>query len=237
MVKLVNLNPRGKYGKSSEKALTFDELDYLRYNIESRREKIILIGTAFAGMRISEAIQCRKEWIRWDTLQTGDKKLRVLAIDIPAECKDILNLYAVWRPKTKQSRTTYILDENLSESFHSYYIDNPKGLSEEFKSKVLASISRNISNYIIGEKFLKMLHKFHKEANPEMQEEKMLELRPKLSAHPLRSTCENLLFYKYRVSLDIAASILGHSEEIARKHYVSKSNSNIKNKLAQEVLK
>ncbi len=228
--------PRGKYGKSAEKALTFDELDYLRYNLESRRDKIVLIGLAFAGKRISELIQCRKDWLRWDTLQAGDKKLRVLAIDIPKECKDIFNLYGHWRPKTKLARTTYILDENLAELFHSYYIDHPKGISEEFNSVVLKSISRNISTYTIGSKFLKLLIKFHKEANPELSDEKINEIRPKLSSHPLRSTFENLLFYKYRVSIDICANILGHSPEVAKKHYISKSTGNIKNKLAQEVL-
>jgi integrase len=236
-------NERTKYGKSSEKALTFPELDFLRYNLESRREKIILIGTAFAGMRIAELIQCRKTWMRWHTLESADGKMRVLAIDIPQEDRDIFNKYSFWKPKTKTGRTTYIFDETLAEIFVSYYSDNVDGISVEFKSKNLKSISRNISMYVIGTRFLGLLYKFHSEEafkiekNEDLVAEKVRSIRPKLSAHPLRSTFENLLFYKYKIDLDISASILGHSPEIARKHYVSKTQSNIEHKLAMQVIK
>lgn len=228
---------RGKYGKSSEKALSFPELDYLRYNLDEIKERIILIGNAYTGMRIEEFIQCRKEWIRFDILEHDGKKLRVLAIDIPEEDKNITNLYSTWRPKTRNARTTYIIDELLAQEFYNYYKLHPKGISEEFKSKKVKSIARNISTYIIGEKFLKLLWDYHKKEEPDISQDKLKKLRPKLSAHPLRSTFENLLYFRYDVSLDIAADILGHSIEIAQEHYIAKTQGNIKHKLAMKVIK
>ena len=231
-----------KYSKSADKALTFEELEYLQYNINNIRERIILIGLAFAGLRIGELVQCRKDWLRWDVLDSGDKKKRVLAIDIPSQDRNILNKYMLWTPKTKTERTTYILDELLSQTFFDYYMNNNNGISSEFETKNLLHLNRNISVYIVGTKFLKYLYKYHKqkyyeEHKQEIDIDKLKKIRSKLSAHPLRSTYENLLFYKYKVSIDVASSILGHSEDIAKKHYVSKSRSNIKNKLAQEILK
>lgn len=234
-MKVINLNARGKYGKSADKSLEFEELEFLRYGLEDKKERLILIATAYAGLRIGELVQCRKEWLRWDVLVSGEDKLRVLAIDIPEKTRNILNLYSNWNPKTKSKRTTYIIDENLAELFYGFYMDNPKGISELFKSKNHKSICRNISTYIIGTKFLKYLIEFHRSNGKE--EDEIKEIRSKLSSHPLRSTYENLLFYKYKISIDISASILGHSEEVAKKHYISKSRGNIKNRLAQQIMR
>lgn len=246
-MKIIKLNQRKKYGKSSDKALSFQELDFLRYHIEDIKEKTILIGTAFSGMRISELVQCRLSWLRWDILENRNgKKLRVLAIDIPGETKDIFNKYRLWSPKTKKSRTTYILDETLAESFKLFYETYPDGISKLFKSKNMKSIIRNISIYTIGIKFLSYLHQYHTEelnktygSKLSIQEimKKVFEIRPKLSAHPLRSTYENVLFDRYDVSIDIVARIMGHTVEIAQKHYIANTKENTKNKLANQILK
>lgn len=244
-MKHVNLNARGKYGKSSEKALTFPELDYLRYHIEDKREKIILIGLAYAGLRISEFVQCRKMWLNWEVLENKEgKKLRALAINVPQEDRDIINQYKEWQPKTKTKRTTYILDEIMSEIFMQFYTEHPRGIGELFKSKNHLSICRNISIYVIGVKFLGYLQTYHEEElkkqnrwTKEEIEIKIQEERPKLSSHPLRSTFENLLYYKYSVTLDVAASMLGHSVDIAKKHYLAETKENIKGKLGNQVIK
>ena len=238
---------RNKYGKSSEKALSFEELDYLKFNLQELRDRILLIGSAYAGLRIGELVQCRLEWLRWDMLTNADgKQMRVLAIDIPKESRNILNLYEIWRPKTKTERTTYILDEVLAQTFILFYQEHPKGIGELFKSKKTKSLIKNLSSYVIAVRFKKMLQQYHIEnfktiSNGKLSQDelktKAQEIRSKLSAHPLRSTYENLLFYKYKVPLDICASLLGHSEEIARKHYVSKSTGNIKHKLGEHVIK
>lgn len=232
-----------KYGSAADKALSFEELEYLRYNIQDHRNRVILIGTAFGGMRITELIQCRKAWCRWDTLEANGEKKRVLAIDIPIEDKNIVNkhmkdwrikTYNKWKVSGQLKRTTYILDETLATEFMLFYNERPDGISTLFKSKKEKSIARNISSYIISVIFKDVLLRFHMEND--LTKEKALELRPKLSAHPLRATYENLLFYKYKVSIDIAAELLGHSPEIARQHYLSNSTGNIKNKLAQELI-
>jgi integrase len=244
-MKHINLNARGKYGKASEKALTFDELDYLRHNIENRREKIILIGLAYAGLRISEFVQCRKMWLSWKVLQNSEgKKLKALSINIPIKDRDVVNKHLEWNPKTKSSRTTYILDEVMGELFMQFYNDHPDGIKELFKSKLKKSIATNISVYIIGVKFLNYLQNYHSEKllsentwNIQQTEQKIQEVRPKLSSHPLRSTFENLLYYKYSVSLDIAASMLGHSVDIAKKHYLAETKENIAGKLGNQIIK
>lgn len=235
------LDNNNKYGSSFEKALSFEELDFLRFNVQKHRDRIILIGTAFAGLRISELIQTRKEWLRWDNLESGGKIKRVLAIDIPIEDRNILNKYKVWKVKTykkwldrgQKTRTTYILDEVLATEFIMFF-EKFDGIGEFFKTKNQDSIRRNISMYIIGTNFKKLLIEYHIKQN--ITEEKAEELRPKLSAHPLRATYENLLFYRHGIDIGIAAELLGHSEEVAKKHYLSNSRGNVKNKLAKQIL-
>jgi integrase len=232
-----------KYGSSAEKVLSLEEREYLVNNIHVHLDRVILIGTAYAGLRIEELVQCRKTWLRWEVLSFNDKKKRVLAIRVPIEDKNIVNKYCKnWKIKTHnywlnrgiRYRDTYILDENLATEFMLFYYSNPEGISAKFKSKNSKSISQNISMYRIGVIFLKKLQEFHYSRGLELNQ--ILELRTKLSAHPLRATYETFLFYEKNISIDIASQLLGHSEETAKKHYIKNSNQNIQNKLAKQIL-
>ena len=248
--------PRGSYGKSKDKALSTDELNYLTFELHNDRDRVILIGNAYGGMRIGEFIQCRLSWLEWTTLDDGNNKMHVLAIKIPHEDKNIVNLNSkvLWSPKTHDScRTTYIIDENFAQQFYSFYKKNPRGICECFKSKDHKSIERNISAYIIAVRWLKLLRNYHRDIlikkyndidiNKDEFEDELDKKRSRkyknarLSAHALRSTYENLLFYKYNLDIELSAVILGHTPEIARKHYISKSDKNIQMKLSQVLLK
>lgn len=249
-------NKRGDYGKSSDKSPRFEELDYLRYNLNNRRDKIILIGVGFAGLRIEEFVQNRLAWMYWEILENGEKKMRVLRIRIPEQDKEIVNPNSKlpWSPKTKQSiRSTYILDETLAETFMNFYQEHPKGISELFKTKKTESVCRNISSYIIAVQWLEILREYHRkkllekykgvEIAQSQIEEELDKIRsrkyPKsrLSAHAFRSAYENLLFYRYKISLDISSSILGHTPKIAEAHYIAKTEKNIELKLGSQLMK
>ena len=116
-MKTINLNARGAYGSSKDKALTPNERIATYSKCKDSIDKVFFILGAYAGLRVGEIQQCRKEWIT--RTKFNDKE--VLSISIPDECRNINNKYEVWRPKTKNGRTTYIFDKELWLEVETYY--------------------------------------------------------------------------------------------------------------------
>ena len=74
-----------------------------------------------AGLRVSEAIQCRLEWFNED--EDG------VTITIPKQDKDILNLRKNWNPKTTAgARTVIFTDDGVGQAVYGFFKANPKGL-------------------------------------------------------------------------------------------------------------
>jgi len=122
----INLNKRGKYGKSKDKALTPAQARDLYKSLSTHKDRVIFILTAYAGLRVGELTQIRKEWL--ERLNFND--VEVLKINIPDECRDIKNKYKIWRPKTKYGRTTYIFEKELFLEVENWFEHNESiGLS------------------------------------------------------------------------------------------------------------
>lgn len=118
-MKTIKLNSKKKYGSAKDKALPPRVRDEILKNLELRN-KVIFILSAYAGLRVGEIEQIRKDWI---TRQIFNNK-EVLSISIPIECRNNNNKYEIWRPKTRRERTTYIFDKELFlevESFFNYF--------------------------------------------------------------------------------------------------------------------
>lgn len=107
-----------KRGSAKDKALTPDEKKLLLDKLTDQKDRIILILCSFAGLRIGEAIQVRKEWLRWTTI---DNNKRIIEINIPAEDKNIIEGLRVWRTKNRKARTTIILNEALASEVFTFY--------------------------------------------------------------------------------------------------------------------
>jgi integrase len=118
-MEVININARGKYGSSKDKALTPNKREEVYKNLKDNKDKVIFILSAYAGLRVGEIYQMRKEWLE----RTFFNEKEVLKINIPNECRDIRNKYRIWRPKTKSGRSTYIFDKERFlevESFFNY---------------------------------------------------------------------------------------------------------------------
>lgn len=132
-MKEIKLNVRGKYGSAKDKALTVTERLKLFDVLLDRKDRVILILGALAGMRQGEMVQCRKSWLSWKDF--GDTK--VLVITIPNECRNMKMKYEVWRPKVRRGRITYVFNPVYArELFNFYQVTESINLVE-----------RNISEY------------------------------------------------------------------------------------------
>jgi len=120
-MKIINLNQRGKYGSAKDKALSPNKRDEVYKNIRDQTDKVIFILSAYAGLRVGEIEQMRSEWIE----RTHFNKKEVLAINIPAEDRNIKNKKMIWRPKTRRQRTTYIFDKELFLEVETYFRHYP----------------------------------------------------------------------------------------------------------------
>ena len=93
-------------------------------NQELTRQKYLVIVHLLmdAGLRVSEAIQVRREWFN----ETEDG----ITINIPSSARDLRNLKRDWEPKTiNGAREVIFIDKAIGERVNSYFINNPKGLS------------------------------------------------------------------------------------------------------------
>jgi len=98
--------------KTIENVLTTEEVSLLEQNAVSVREKLIVNGLLYTGMRVGEFIHLNRDWI--------DFKAHHIRIpgSMPCQCKSckIGHPTGVWKPKTTQgARVIPIAPEVLSE--------------------------------------------------------------------------------------------------------------------------
>lgn len=73
-----------------------------------------------AGLRISEAIQCRLSWFN----ETEDG----VTINIPLKDRDLLNMKRDWKPKTlKGQREVIFIDKAVGQKVRSFFVNNERG--------------------------------------------------------------------------------------------------------------
>jgi integrase len=136
---IININSRGNYGSAKDKALHPSARDELFNKLTNLRDRTILILGCYGGLRVGEIQQVRKEWLKRQKI--NDKE--VLTITIPEECRDINNLYKLWRPKTKRGRTTYLFNKELWLEVENYYNYN---ISIQLGIRAIQNISYNKFN-------------------------------------------------------------------------------------------
>lgn len=180
-------------GASKDKALEPRERELLEKNIKDTKHLIIFFLGCYAGLRVSEMIQCRLAWLEWVHI----KEKKVLAINIPESDNDIKNKRKKWTPKTKYKRTTYIFDPDKAASVYFWFDNHEDGLM----------ISRQmITTKIVKGKFAKILRR----------------LPQHISTHALRSTFQNYLFFEKNMDIKFCQLVLGHKDDrTTTKHYTS----------------
>ena len=183
-------------GKSKDKALTPKERELLEKNLKDTKHHMILFLGAYAGLRVSEMIQCRFEWLEWVEIEDLG---RILAINIPQEDSDVRNKYKRWTPKTKYPRTTYIFEPHIAASVYFWFENNRDGI---------AFSRQNITSIIIKGSFAKILRR----------------LPSNINAHSLRATFQNYLYWEKNFDLKFCQLVLGHKDSnTTMKHYTSQT--------------
>lgn len=195
MTKHINL--KKPYGSSKEKALTIREMDFLERNLEDTKNRIILIGLAYAGLRQGELYQCRKSWLHWQDTESGE---RILAVNIPNEDRNIKNKLQIWRPKTRRERTTFIMRQDLGKEFYNFFKENSKGIDID---------PNMISMYRVKKQMGDMLE------------------RKNISGHALRASYVTYMKHVYGASPNFIAATYGHTDiRMTMKHYEGISRGN-----------
>ena len=181
-------------GTSKDKALTPKERELLEKELKDTRHLMILFLGAYAGLRVSEMIQCRQAWLEWVEIEGLGK---ILAINIPHEASDVRNKFKRWTPKTKDSRTTYIFESDIAHSVWFWFDNNHDGLS---------CSRQNITDNILKKHFARILRR----------------LASQINTHALRATYQNYLFFEKNFDLKFCQLVLGHKDSnTTMKHYTS----------------
>ncbi len=171
-------------GSSKDKALTKAEREKLEKELKDSKHIMILFLGVYAGLRVSEMIQCRLSWLEWHYIK--DKK--VLAINIPSEDRDARNKLKKWNPKNGTNRTTFVFEDSQAAAIYFWFDNNEDGLQ----------LSRQaITTYIVQKKFAKIIRRSDKD----------------ICTHALRSTFQNYLFYEKNFDMKFCQLVLGHKDE------------------------
>ena len=189
----LTINLRKKRGSAKDRAMSEDEYQKLKDNldkIKDKKERVILFLGARAGLRVSEIIQCRLSWLK--VKKIGDKE--VLEINIPNDDYDIRNPRKRWyvkntaREKKNKQRSTYMFNPDEYNEVLSFYMYNPKGVN----------VSRqHITSNIVRKRFSKLISR-----NDDNH----------LTAHSLRATAQNYLYYVMNLDAKFIAVVLGHED-------------------------
>jgi integrase len=90
-------------------------------DITKQRYQVLIHLLMHAGLRISEAIQTRRDWFN----DTEDG----VTINIPLKARDLRNMKRDWTVKTTAgAREVIFIDAAIGERVQSYFINNPRGL-------------------------------------------------------------------------------------------------------------
>lgn len=158
-MKKVNLNKRGDYGSAKDKALNPTDRETLYSKLKHQQDKVIFLLGSYAGLRVGEIEQIRKDWIERKKFNNKE----VLAITIPLECRNMRNKYFIWKSKSKKQRTTYLFNKEQWLEVESYFNVNEnvnlsiRGLQERvyrftamilLKKKSIHTLRATAQNYL-----------------------------------------------------------------------------------------
>lgn len=234
MTKVINLNSRGKYGSSADKALEKWEREYLERNLVDELDLLIYHLQTYACMRLGESIQCTREWLETPFEEEHKDKLVINICKGENEQIDTFEKFKnsqskkTWKPKTALYRSVVIYNPYSIQIIRMFFNKYRYGISEFFpKVSTQKSIERAIQRKV--ESWIKILQEEHRRRlnlsgmnlTEEEVEERIEKKRSKLSPHALRSTGENYLLYELQLNPTIVQQMTGHSEEIQKKHYVN----------------
>jgi integrase len=200
---MIHIDLTNKRGSAKDKAMSEDEYLILKDKldkIKQQRERVILFLGARAGLRVSEIIQCRLKWL--SVKKIGSKE--VLEINIPNEDQDIKNLKSKWyvkntaKTKKNKQRTTYLFNPDEYHEVLNFFMYNQKGVNYT---------RQHINTEIVKKKFSNLIDR--KQDN-------------QLTAHSLRATAQNYLYYVKNLDSKFIAVILGHEDiRTTLQHYNS----------------
>jgi len=90
-------------------------------DLTKERYRVLIALLMEAGLRVSEAIQCRYSWIN----ETEDG----ITINVPQKDRDLRNMKRDWKPKTiTAAREVIFINDRIGVKVKSYMLNNPKGL-------------------------------------------------------------------------------------------------------------
>lgn len=106
--------------KSKEDILSEEEVEEIIKNSKTIIERLVVITLIYTGLRVSEFIHLKKDWIDWQR-----EKIQV-PLKIPCDCKDCLKFRkGVWSPKTRTGqRKIPLLDERAKTILRSWFTIN-----------------------------------------------------------------------------------------------------------------
>lgn len=165
MSNTIHIDLREKRGSAKDHALELEERKILESTL-TKKNKIIYILGAYAGLRCEEIAQTRFSWLKW--LELENKK--VLAINIPAKDRDLRNPLKLFQTKKRDSRTTYIFNDEYAVYLYTWLESNERGLL--------------MSRQSIHKRVAKWNALINRQEN-------------KLHPHALRSTAQNIYKFEY----------------------------------------
>ncbi len=121
-----------KRGSAKDLALEPDERDKLYQTLKDKKDRIIFLLGAYAGLRAEEISQCRFTWLEWGYF----KDCKVLMISIPLEdkstrkqtYKDGKRKNAKFSQKKEWKTVQFIFNSEIANEIYYYYEANPNGL-------------------------------------------------------------------------------------------------------------
>lgn len=206
---------------ASDLALTGKERTLLNNTLVVAKHRIIFLVGAYAGLRVSEKIQCRFSWLSWEIFDG----VKTLAITIPDEARDTRNKKKIWKikntsilyidPKTldevkkSKQRTTYILESDIANEVYFWFQNNPDGLQMS---------RQNASTEIVSKKFSAIIGR-------------------KMIDHALRSTAVNYYIDDKHLAITFVSTIMGHDDvRTTMDIYKTKSRASAESYLSSGVL-
>ena len=191
--------------KSKDLVLSPNQRSYLINKLENKKHRIIFILGCYSGLRVSEIIQCRFSWLRFEMINNK----RILEINIPKYDRDIKNKNKLWVSKnTKKKkvklkdigkeRTTYIFENEFANEVYFWYENNPLGIN---------MTRQNITSFVVQKEFMKILLLEYKDLD-------------KITTHSLRATFQNYCKFEKGFDDTFIQLILGHEDiSITLNHY------------------
>jgi len=195
--------PRVKHSKENalrlpdEKIEMFRTLKTLEKDLTRVYKYEVLIHLMVdAGLRITEAIQCRLSWF----VETEDG----IAIKVPSKDRDLRNMKRDWIPKTQAgARTITFIKKEIGEKVRSYFLSNPRG--------IMGNGTKGISRQR-GYQLVKLIGS------------KMIPSKDGLHPHALRSTFANELV-QGGVDLNTLCYLMGWDDLETARNYIKTSEA------------